>query len=98
MPAPFLISLVLLAGFGLGVLFYGGLWATIRRLPTSRHPTLLALGSFWGRSSLVVAGLIVVTAHRWQNAVIAGLAGFVLARIVLARWMPHNSPPAERGK
>ena len=82
------ILLILLAGFGLGLIFYGGLWITIRALPGSRHPTLLALGSFWGRTVLVLAGLILATAHRWQNA-IACLAGFIVARIVLVRRVPH---------
>lgn len=88
MTGTFSLPLALLAGFALGLLFYGGLWVTIRRFPKSRHPALLALVSFWGRTALVVAGLILVTAHRWQNA-IAGLAGFLAARIVLARRMPR---------
>jgi F1F0 ATPase subunit 2 len=88
MPRPITFALILLAGFGLGLLFYGGLWFTIRALPNSRHPAMLALGSFWGRSALVIAGFILTMARRWQNAIVC-LAGFVLARIVLARWIPH---------
>ncbi len=84
----FSILVTLLAGFGLGVVFYGGLWITIRALPGSRHPTLLALGSFWGRTALVLGGLILATGHRWQNAV-ACLAGFIVARMVLVRRVPH---------
>lgn len=85
MAGPITFPLILLTGFGLGILFYGGLWVTIRALPKSRHPAMLALGSFWGRSALVIAGFILTTARRWQNAIVC-LAGFVLARIVLARW------------
>lgn len=93
MPDLFSILFTVFAGFGLGVFFYGGLWITIRALPGSRHPTLLALGSFWGRTALVLGGLILVTGHRWQNA-IACLAGFIVARIVLAR----RAPDAVAGK
>jgi F1F0 ATPase subunit 2 len=94
MAGPVSWALILLAGFSLGIVFYGGLWATIRALPGSRHPVLLALGSFWGRSALVITGLILTTAGRWQNAVIC-LVGFLLARIALARWMPRA--PAGKG-
>lgn len=89
MPAPLSFILILLAGFGLGILFYGGLWMTVRALPDSRHPTVLALGSFWGRTALVIAGFLFTTARRWQNAVVC-LVGFVLARIVLGHWIPQH--------
>lgn len=85
------LSLILLAGFGLGVLFYGGLWITVRALPNSRHPAMLALGSFWGRGAVVIAGFILLMAGSWQKAIVC-LAGFVLARIVLARWIPRGAP------
>ncbi len=85
---------VLLVGFGLGAVFFGGLWLTVRRLPTARRPTLLALGSFWVRTAVVVAGFVFTMAGRWQNAAVC-LAGFVLARIALARWAPHG---ASKGK
>lgn len=83
------LILILLAGLGLGILFYGGLWMTVRALPGSRHPTVLALASFWGRTALVIAGLLLAMAHRWQNA-IAFLLGFVLARVLLSRWIPSH--------
>ena len=81
------ILVALLAGFGLGVLFFGGLWLTVRALPKSRYPAALMLGSLWGRTALVVAGFVVVINRRWQNALVC-LLGFLIARLVLARWIP----------
>jgi F1F0 ATPase subunit 2 len=78
---------VLVAGFGLGLLFFGGLWFTVRALPKSRHPALLVLLSYWTRTALVVVGFVFLIAGRWQNAVLA-LIGFVLSRLVLAHWIP----------
>jgi F1F0 ATPase subunit 2 len=89
MTEPISLILVLVAGFGLGILFYGGLWMTVRALPASRHPTVLALGSFWGRTALVLAGFLFIAARRWQNAVVC-LVGFILARIVLGHWIPQH--------
>jgi len=84
---------VLLAGFGLGLLFFGGLWFTIRALPKSHHPALLTLASFWGRTALVVAGFVLLMAGRWQNAVLC-LIGFVVARMVLSHYIPSRKEPA----
>jgi len=80
---------VLLAGFGLGFLFFGGLWLTVRALPASRHPTLLVLASYWARTALVVVGFVFLIAGRWQNAVLA-LLGFVAARLALSHWIPSK--------
>ena len=87
MPASIQYFLVLLAGFCLGIVFYGGLWLTVRALPKSRHPAMLALGSLWGRTALVLAGFVLTTAGRWRNVAVC-FAGLVLARISL-RWFPN---------
>ena len=81
---------ILLAGFGLGILFFGGLWITVRALPTAQHPALLALGSFWGRTAVTVAGIAWAADGTWQRAVIC-LAGFILARVMLSRWIPSRN-------
>ena len=89
MPGPLAFAFILLAGFGLGVVFYGGLWMTVRRLPKSRHAVLLALASFWGRTGLVVAGLLLAMDASWQKAA-TFLVGFVAARAALSRWVPRH--------
>jgi F1F0 ATPase subunit 2 len=87
MPGPIPIILALLAGFGLGMLFFGGLWLTVRALPKSSYPAALMLASFWGRTGLVVAGFTLAIGRRWQNALVC-LLGFLIARLLLARWIP----------
>lgn len=86
--------LLLLAGFGLGLLFFGGLWWTVRALPASRYPAILMMGSFWIRTGLVIAGLLLAMDGHWQRA-LACLLGFMLARPALSRWIPRE-PPAGR--
>ncbi len=87
---PTSLSLILLAGFGLGLLFYGGLWITVRALPESRHAVVLALGSFWGRTAATTAGVVVLADGRWENALVC-VAGFAAARVVVARWISAAS-------
>lgn len=81
------VYLILLAagvGFILGGLYFGGLWLTIRRLPDSRHPALLMLGSFMLRSVFVLAGFYPMIRQGWHNALFM-LVGFILARLLLTR-------------
>jgi len=96
MPPPFTFILVLLGGFALGIVFYGGLWLTVRALPKSRHAVLLALASFWGRTALVVGGLLLAMDASWQRALVC-LIGFAAARILLSRWVPRQDLPRPRG-
>lgn len=84
---PVIVSI--LAGLGLGMLFFGGLWWTVRALPRSERPALLALGSFWTRTAIMITGFVFVTNRRWQNAV-GCLVGFVLARLLLGWLLPNG--------
>lgn len=71
-------------GVLLGLLYFGGLWWTVRRLAVVRSPALLALGSFVLRTVLVSVGLVLVSAGQ-PLALLAAVAGFLLARGVSIR-------------
>jgi F1F0 ATPase subunit 2 len=77
-------------GFLLGVFFYGGLWLTVSRLATTRHPLVLSLGSLMLRTGVTLSGLFLLIGHRWQNAV-AALVGFSAGRLILS--LPHRDTP-----
>ena len=79
------ILLAIAAGIVLGVIFFGGLWWTVRRGMTSPHPAVLFLGSMIVRMSVVMLGFYFVGQGEWQR-LLACLAGFILARIALTRW------------
>ena len=73
-----------LAGGVLAALHLGGLWATVRRLPTSRHRVLLTAASLLVRVTLVAAGFVLVLGgDRDPLRLLAALAGFVVVRTVL---------------
>lgn len=78
------MSVSFAVGVMLGVLFYGGLWITIRRLMSARHPIAVTLGSLFLRTAVVLAGFLFVARGRWQNA-IACLVGFAIGRIAVSR-------------
>ena len=72
-----------LAGLGLGFFYFGGLWLTVQRLPTTRYPALLLLSSFMVRVITSVWGFYVVIQGSGARLVAAFL-GFVAIRTVLA--------------
>jgi len=80
----------LMVGLGLGVVFFGGLWLTLGRLPSARQPALLMLGSLLGRMALVLLGFYAVLRLDETGGlqrVLACLVGLILARqFLLRRW------------
>ena len=83
-------------GLLIGAVYFGGLWITIGRLPSARVPALLALGSFLLRSLLAAASFVWLAQGSWVRLLVC-LAGFLVARLALARrWGP--SAKAERNR
>lgn len=74
----------LAVGGVLGLIFYGGLFFTVRAAIKARQPGLLAVASFALRTAAVLAGFYWIGAGDWKR-IAAALAGFVLARIILLR-------------
>lgn len=78
------LVLALAIGAGLGVVFFGGLWLTLLRVPTSRWPILLVLGSLVGRTAITLAGFYQVMDGNWLR-LLACVVGFALVRQWLIR-------------
>jgi F1F0 ATPase subunit 2 len=78
------LSAAALGGFALGVFFFVGLWWTVRRGVASPQPAVIFLGSMLVRTLVVMAGFYFLSRGDWRNLV-ASLAGFVLARVLVTR-------------
>lgn len=74
--------LIFTAGVILGILFFGGLWLTVKKAVTSTKPALLILGSFVLRIALVLLGFYFIAAGNWQKLLMA-LAGFIVSRFLV---------------
>ena len=79
------LLLVILAGFVLGILFFGGLWWTVLKVLSSSRPTLWLLGCLVLRTTVVLTGLFVVAGDDWQKLLLC-LSGFIIARIIITRY------------
>lgn len=73
------LLLVAGAGFGLGCVFFGGLWLTVRRVQRWQYPGLGMLMSLFLRLSLVGGGLYLLADGHWQRYV-AAVPGLLVAR------------------
>ncbi|WP_317203639.1 ATP synthase subunit I [Janthinobacterium sp.] len=78
------------AGAALGLIFFAGLWWTVRRAGVAASPGLFFLASMLLRSAAVLGGFYLVGGAHWQR-LLACLLGFTLARAVVLR---ATRPPA----
>jgi F1F0 ATPase subunit 2 len=84
MSSTLVLVFALLSGILLGVIFFGGLLWTVRRVLLSSLPALWFSASSLIRFAVVLAGFYVVSHGEWRR-LLACLLGFFLARIVVMR-------------
>jgi F1F0 ATPase subunit 2 len=82
----------LVAGGLLGVIFFGGLWWTVRQGVLSQQPAIWFSGSLLLRTIIVLAGFYFVSGGHWQRLLVS-LLGFIMARFIVTR---ITSPPGKR--
>ena len=83
------LMLSCLAGGGLGAMFFGGLWWTVRKGVSSQRPALWFFGSLLLRTAITLAGFYFVSGGHWER-LLACLLGFVIARLVVT-WLTRPS-------
>lgn len=83
-------ALAVAAGILLGVIFFGGLWWTVRRGISSRRAGLWFMGSMLLRIGVVTTGfyfLLGLPGDGWKT-LLAALLGFIIARLAATRLLP----------
>jgi F1F0 ATPase subunit 2 len=76
------MTLVFIAGFGLGTFFFGVLWFTVKKAVTAKVPAIWFFGSFILRVSIVMLGFYGISPGGWQPLSIS-VVGFIVARFVV---------------
>jgi F1F0 ATPase subunit 2 len=74
-----MMALACVFGAVLGVVFFGGLWWTVRKSLYSKRPALWIFGSLLLRSSIVAAGFYLFSGRHWGRLLLS-LLGFIAAR------------------
>ena len=85
------LGLCFLAGVGLGVFYFCGLWLTVRKLPAARRPLRLSLLSLFGRLAVVLAGFYFVMGGRWERLIVSLVAFLGVRTVLVRRWGPDRS-------
>jgi F1F0 ATPase subunit 2 len=78
-------------GLALGLFYFGGLWFTVQKISSSRHPALLTMASFLVRSAAVLlVFFFVMDGHIERLAAL--MIGFLVSRqILVARLRPQRA-------
>lgn len=93
----FIIILSFVTGILMGTFFFGGLWLTLKRLPDSRNPVLLTMGSYFGRIAVCVSGFYVaVKIGDWEGLLVF-MGGFMIMRFALVRHLRPGNGSFLRG-
>ena len=89
--------LSLCGGIVLGLLYFAGLWLTVRRMHAAKHPWRFFAVSYVLRLALAVSCFYFLILSGWQHAV-AALIGFVAVRYILGRRLGCPASPGEADK
>ncbi len=96
MPDALAAMLALVAGAGLGAIYFGGLWWTVRRAGAFRRPAFSMLVSVLVRMSVALGGFYLVAGDSWQRLLLC-LLGFVVARAAVTRRVRPDMRDAANG-
>jgi F1F0 ATPase subunit 2 len=86
------LLLAWVAGVLLGAMFFGGLWWTVRKGLSSKHPAFWFFGSLLLRTSIAMAGFYFVSDGHWQRLLLC-LLGFAMARLIVTRFTRVDEKP-----
>jgi len=75
---------VFIGGIVIGILFFGGLWFTVKKAVPSKIPALWFFGSFILRVTITLLGFYFIAANNLQHLLICTF-GFVVARVVVSQ-------------
>jgi len=75
---------VLAMGVLLGVIFFGGLWWTVRKVVSSKHPAFWVFSSLMLRMTIAMTGFYFISGGHWER-LLACLFGFFIVRLIVIR-------------
>jgi F1F0 ATPase subunit 2 len=73
-----------IVGICLGLIFFAGLWWTVKKIQTAAQPASWLIVSFALRIAIVVCGVYWVSHGQWQRAIACTL-GILFARFIVLR-------------
>jgi F1F0 ATPase subunit 2 len=96
----FLLTYVypLIIGLGLGLIYYGGLWLILRKLPEFNQPGAWVAISLVLRILVVLLVLYLLFAESWQQLMMAVLGMLITRTLLVQRIKPGPQRPHKSNK
>lgn len=95
-----LVKLMLgsLSGAAMGGLYFGSLWAVVRRVPAASRPAWLVAGSYLVRLAALGLGFWAVLRLGGASTLLAALVGLLVARrVIVGRIAQSIDEPSSTG-
>lgn len=93
----YILILVLTAGILLGILFFGGLWVTVKYGLVSRQPALWFAVSLLLRLATTLTVFYLIAGTCWERF-ITMLSGFIIGRILVKQLTRNDTPKQIQSK
>ena len=77
-----MILIGIISGVILSLIYFGGLWYTLKQMERWRRPWILVAGSFLLRNAIVVAAFYFLIMQHW-SALAAAFIAFMITRQVI---------------
>ena len=89
--------LAFIAGMTLGILFFGGLWFTVKKAVIAKKPAIWFFVSFFLRVSIILIGFYYISLGSWQRLIVC-LLGFIVARFAVTHFTKYFEKKQEKRK
>jgi F1F0 ATPase subunit 2 len=90
MNTPLSYMLALLLGFCIGLIYFGGLWLTIKSISLRKFPSLLSMFSFFGRFAVAAAGFYITARFGGLAHILIALSGVMICKMILVRTLSFS--------
>lgn len=86
-----------LIGIAMGFIFFGGLYFTVQRIATLKHPEFFMLLSLLIRLGILLGGFFVIKDGGIKNLLTA-MAGVLVARFILIKKLGNTDSPKKESR
>lgn len=82
---PYIILFSGVTGIALSIIYFGGLWYTVKYIERLRRPYLLVMLSFLVRNAIILIAFYYLMIHHWSYLITAFAAFIITRQIIITR-------------
>lgn len=81
----FILLISVMIGMVLSIIYFGGLWYTVKYIERLRRPYLLIIFSFLARNAIVLIAFYYLMIYHWSYLITAFAVFIITRQIIIAR-------------